>query len=573
MSDQITIEKKKDLGAYYTPKNVADYLAKVLMSFAKLEKDKKYVVLDPATGDSALLIALMNVLKRKSSNVVYFGLDIDKEAISQSKENTSAWNVSTCFINTDALYPYKFKKAKTGWDKLKKKHFPDGVDFIVCNPPWGTSTEKYASLSSEFETAIGQYDVFDLFIETAIANLNEGGYYAFIVPDSIYSQEHKPIRKLLFSQTTIVKIARIGEGFFSDANIAVSLIFGKKTQSKRYKVKCTHLPHEIKKKVLQNEMSLIEADSAYEHKTPVNTMIEDNYSFLTDIEETDERLIQKLKLLPKTGDFVNSYRGVELSKKGVVLLCPNCNNWFPRPKTVQESIRCPLCSSYTNSNRFTSKTIISAQKNRNYERIIVGENIFRYIASPKCYILNNCKGINYNSKDIYCGTKIVIRKTGVGITAAIDYQNCYTNQVVYIVKKKENLSQNITNEVVLSIINSRIITYYLLKAKGNSSWKSHPYISQADVESLPFPRLDLLDEKTISRLRLLTQLVKDNSVGDSDSFSKSADAEIERMVADLFGFGIDDYKVIYKALQDAQQMIPFKRLLNISVEEIFQNGL
>ena len=227
-------------------------------------------------------------------------------------------------------------------------------------------------------------------------------------------------------------------------------------------------------------MSLIEADSVYEHKTPVNTMIEDNYSFLTDIEETDEGLIQKLKFFPKTGDFVDSYRGVELSKKGVVLLCPNCKNWFPQPRIVQESIRCPHCSNYTNSNRFTSKTIISSQNKRDYERIIVGENIFRYIASPKSYILNNCKGINYKSKDVYCGTKIVIRKTGVGITAAIDYQNCYTNQVVYIVKRKEALSQIITNEVVLSIINSRVITYYLLKAKGNSSWKSHPYMSQAD---------------------------------------------------------------------------------------------
>ena len=51
--EDYSLKRQKSLGAFYTPPTLANYLAKVTLSLAKLDKAKKYFVLDPATGESA----------------------------------------------------------------------------------------------------------------------------------------------------------------------------------------------------------------------------------------------------------------------------------------------------------------------------------------------------------------------------------------------------------------------------------------------------------------------------------------------------------------------------------------
>ena len=87
---------------------------------------------------------------------------------------------------------------------LAKKYFPNGIDFIVSNPPWGADKSSYIQLSSDFLTAIGQFDIYDLFIELCVNNLNVDGCFGLIVPDSIYSEEHKPIREFLLKLFIII---------------------------------------------------------------------------------------------------------------------------------------------------------------------------------------------------------------------------------------------------------------------------------------------------------------------------------------------------------------------------------
>ena len=108
---------------------------------------------------------------------------------------------------------------------------------------------------------------------------------------------------------------------------------------------------------------------------------------------------------------------------------------------------------------------------------------------------------------------------------------------------------------------------------GSTGWKTHAYMSQTDVSSLPFPSIDIKNERTKTILNNITQLVKENSVGKTDEFSKDADAKIEQYVAELFQLNEKQYEVIYTAIQEVQKMIPFKRLLNVTPKMIFQNGL
>lgn len=203
-------------------------------------------------------------------------------------------------------------------------------------------------------------------------------------------------------------------------------------------------------------------------------------------------------------------------------------------------------------------------------RIIVGEDVFRYRTRCKSYIQLGLNGINYKDNKLYEGNKILIRKTGVGITAGIDYNNCMTNQVVYILHRKKNVNPIITDEVILAILNSRIITYYLIKTKGDKGWRTHPYLSQGDIASLPFPKVNN-DDRTKENLKRITTLVKEYY--NYTDFPPNVDAEIELLVSKLFKIEKDCYDTIFSTIQEAQQMIPFKRLLKITKKEIFKDGI
>ena len=53
-----SIEKRKELGAYYSPQVLSDFLAKTILSFYSANSKKEINALDPATGDSVLLYSL-----------------------------------------------------------------------------------------------------------------------------------------------------------------------------------------------------------------------------------------------------------------------------------------------------------------------------------------------------------------------------------------------------------------------------------------------------------------------------------------------------------------------------------
>lgn len=73
-----------------------------------------------------------------------------------------------------------------------------------------------------------------------------------------------------------------------------------------------------------------------------------------------------------------------------------------------------------------------------YKPFLVGEDIQRYHISCTRYIDSTRKGLNYKKPDLYQGPKLLLRKTGYGIKTAIDYEDRWVNQVVYLFKLKKN---------------------------------------------------------------------------------------------------------------------------------------
>lgn len=555
---------KKKFGAFYTPIILADLLSKRMFNVARDMKLNNLYVMDPAIGEGSLIKSLIKVSANYKINLTIIGIDINKEAIDKSKKAIQDYGSNCNFINTDALYPFG-KGHVEGWEYMKSKLFPEGINFVISNPPWGADLSGYKDLKDNFEVAKGQFDIYDLFIETIIDNLSDGGVYGIIVPDSIYNQEHYPIRKKLLEETTLYYIYRLGESFFNGVNTSISIIIGRKSKAnKRHSVSCFHLNSEDRDSATNDFAFLDKLSKKKANKILQLQMIQSNYSFILDIQKEEFKLFELFdKADSHLCDFVKSIRGAEISKKGIIVKCPSCDKWFPSPNLKnKKKYKCPNCHRVVDFTQAKRTNIITDFSSNNNTGIIVGEDIYRYFTKVSKQIELGYPGINYKNPDIYKGSKILIRKTGVGITAGIDRTGSYTNQVVYIVKRKDTCPSYITNEFILAVLCSRAMTYFYIKKYGSTEWRSHPYITQKALDNLPFPPVN---NKNISTINKITDKVKRI---DNVNIDCRTDIEIESLIARVWGLDKSSYRIIFKELQSVQPLIPFKRLLSFSEKEM-----
>jgi hypothetical protein len=380
---------------------------------------------------------------------------------------------------------------------------------------------------------------------------------------------------MLTKNTTINLIARLGEKIFPEINRACVIIVGRNSKAMdSHQVDCFRLASNFKKKIVSNELVLEEVEKELLHKVPQSRFYENNNCiFDIDLKIDEQKTFDKIqKNSVLVQHFVENTRGAEISKKGIVCQCPKCNHWIPYPKAKQP--KCNNCKTALNLNQLVKEKIVLNHNGVGNIKLKVGEDLFRFTSISKSWINTLKDGINYKDLGIYNGDKILVRKTGVGITACLDYENAITNQVVYILKLKPTFENILTLEFVLAVLNSRAMTYYLIKKYGENEWKSHPYLTQTMLINLPFPRIEFDSPDVKELVTRVTQLLrKEVTHSKEKNISKVTDLFIERVVAHLFKLNQTDYKVIFETLNSSEQLIPIRRLLNCSTKEIFSvNG-
>lgn len=571
----LTIGERKQGGVFYTPQYLAEYLAEKLVSFSKKDLQKRISLLDPACGNGILLEAFLKKISKKNKvkDIKICGSDIDEVAIHATQQRLSKFGSSE-IIHADAITPVKNDTNKNGWLELKKNHFNvHDFNFIVSNPPWGAQLTHLDKnwLTQNFSLAKGQFDSFNLFTEIILENLANDGYYALILPDSVFNQEQWCFRKKLLD-TKILFIARLGEKIFDEINRACTIIIGQKSKpANSHKVQCFRLTKSLRDEVLNQSLELSEAEKTLSHKVEQERFLQnDNYAFDIDLKASESNIITLVeKRSQSLSLFVSNTRGIELSKKGLVCECPKCKKWFPQPEKIT---RCPHCKHILPLSDIKTECIVFNTPQYKAALFKSGEDLFRFASDSKRWIDLSKQGINYKDLSLYKGEKILVRKTGVGITASLDYENAVTNQVVYVLKLNPLFSEKITLEFLLAVINSRFITYYLMKKYGETEWRTHPYLTQHTVKNLPIPLLDFTDNNVQEAIKDITYKVRNAVLHDrAKHISRKLDAQIEKTIAQLFGLTRKDYETIFKDLSEAEQLIPIKRLLTISIDDIFEN--
>lgn len=589
----LSIEDKEN-GVVYTPPALAAFVAQKVVGFAlkdikssKLspselsKRIKNLKIIDPACGEGELLLAASNALanenvSQRNAGEMLYGIDLDEKSISKTAKNIQALSSSINYstqnlLATNGLFPKLPNTNKTGWKELLNKfNAKEGFDIMIANPPWGASTSSYETelSQSQFTLNKGQYDTSDLFVELALSLVKKDGYFAFIIPDSLFGFEHVEMRKMLLERTQIKFIGRMGEKIFDGVNRACIIIICKNSKPTRIsRVECMRLNPALRKSILSGQTTYFEADKLLTHVVKQSRFsLNKNLLFDIDTKEAEMQILEKVLSSGKTiGEYMSSSRGVELSKTGKVCKCEACGFWMPLPNS--DMTRCAHCSALIDLSRSETSKIISKTWFKGSKPILVGESVRRYSISSRYWISVDNEGINYKNISLYYEPKILVRKTGVGITATIDYSSALTNQVVYMFKPRAGQQSPIPIEFILAVMNSRAIYYYLLKQYGETEWRSHPYLTQSQIADLPLPEVDSVkardSQKRVVNL-LKPYLQKDQAI------PKKVDASVEALIASMFGLVKKDYEVLYKTLNSTQGLIPVKALSDVGISDIFK---
>jgi hypothetical protein len=443
-----------------------------------------------------------------------------------------------------------------------------GFDILIANPPWGADISKYKSRLSntEFKTLNGQLDSYELFMELALLVVKSGGYFSFIVPDSILNHEKSVLRNILLSKTQVKFIARLGEKIFPKINRGCVIIICKNEKPRNGSiVDCLRLGPSQRKMILKGEIKFSDVEKCSLHKVKQNRFTSnENYTFDIDLRDSEVNVLKKFRTERCFRDYLTNSRGIELSGRGKVYQCPRCRFWIPFPNSYTK--KCPRCNNLFDVSESKTQYIISDIKSSDSVGLIKGHDVKRYRCKPSAWIKADVPGIDYKDSKLYKGEKLLVRKTGVGITASIDYTNSYTTQVVYIFKLSRKESP-LTLEFLLSLVNSRAYYFYLMKNYGEIEWRSHPYLTQNQIMNLPVPSIK--NDEQIGIVKEITRMVRKHLKEGTRVMPPSIDARIENRISRLFNFTKSDYRVIFGAINSAEELLPIKALKNLKINEIF----
>ena len=512
-------------GVVYTPDNLAIFVAKLLDIESKKDQREIKTILDPACGEGALLTASKKIFGQGPK---YIGIDVDKDIKERIDDE---YQIS---IN-DTIVPNRVSnKSSEYW---RRKLGP--VDAIIANPPWSSEKRYEKSQLSKlgFRFIDGQYDSYVLFIELSLKLIVDDGYCAFIIPDSFFEEQNKKLRKHLLDNTQIRVIARLGEKIFEGVNRATTVIVCKKTQpNDSSELNCFRLDTNNRKQVLEDKYNLIDLYNSNLHKVKQSRFLKNkDYNFNIDLLASQEKLIDSIKQHNIDWNTEMEFgRGVEISKKGEIIICPSCKSGQTYSKQ-KAKITCKTCNKQIIIKN-NQKDIISCQQSEKTKPIFVGENIHRYRSKVEKYIEVGIKGINYKEDDLYGVTKILVRKTGLGINATIDYDKALTTQTVFILS---SINQTAPLEYYLALLNSRTVFFYYLTMYGENEWKSHPYLTKAILFDLPIKRYEGndLDQRIV---RLCKDLTKE--------YTRDKDKEIEKLIVEKYGLNSQQVKTIYQTI-------------------------
>ena len=188
------VTKEKAVGATYTPKVLADFVAKqIIHAFNEFPVNRPLRILDPAIGDGQLLVSLLEqIAQGPELSIEVYGFETDPNALNAAHSRlTKKFPAVSAYLNrVDFL---EFVSENFGTDNqglLFASEIPDTYDLIIANPPY-VRTQIMGSHQAQFISQrfglSGRVDLYHAFILAITRVLKPKGIAGIIVSNRFMS--------------------------------------------------------------------------------------------------------------------------------------------------------------------------------------------------------------------------------------------------------------------------------------------------------------------------------------------------------------------------------------------------
>lgn len=316
----------------------------------------------------------------------------------------------------------------------------DGFDIVIGNPPYvnvknGIKLIEKQYYAKTYKTAVGQFDLFSLFIEKA---LNLGKNVSFIVPKPLINNENYEVVRCLILKSGLKNIV-IGSGIFENAGVE-SCIFLTSQNAKKDFVVSEVINYKIIDKHT-NSIDFCEKSPFCLISTEISTEMQSIFAKMND----NSVLIR---------DILDITRGIEAGKSY---------------KSITFKI--------------------------NEYKLLRGEDLTKYactFANLYCdYDKNDIS--KFKPLELYFSDKILIRRVANEVIANFDTNKYLVLNSIYCGLQK---NKNFDLKYVTSILNSKLINFWF-KNLFVLTDKLFPYLRKSQIDFIPIPNLSLSQQQPL----------------------------------------------------------------------------
>lgn len=299
--------KKKLIGQFFTPKEIAKYMANYMSIKKRLIR-----ILDPGAGSGILSCSILyEILENNIVNEVYVDLyEIDSEIIELLENNLCEMKILYEESGKKLIYTIKqVDFISFNSDKWKENSFSGKYDIVISNPPYRKIRKSDNESKLMNSIVYGQPNIYFIFMAMAIKLLKNNGQFIFITPRSYFCGSYFiEFRKWFLSNVNInnIDILDSRKNSFDEENVLQEtvIINGFKNTNQKDHIKVSKINRfDLRNKVnsLNVEKNIVfEGKNNFYIKAPTN---KDEYNSLKFIEKWTQSL-ESLDIKVSTGKVV-----------------------------------------------------------------------------------------------------------------------------------------------------------------------------------------------------------------------------------------------------------------------------
>jgi len=388
-----------------------------------------------------------------------------------------------------------------------------GFDVVIGNPPYINyrdikSVKEKTYLSNRYSVSEYQSDLFILFIEISYNLLMYKGQFSYIVPNSITNNlNNSKIRKFILNKSMIYSIVNTPIGVFPDATVDTIVISTTLHKIGDNTLTAYDSTNQNIKKIRELNQNEFESNRNF------------YFDFLTD--RTTKKIIQNIeKETVPLISITDSSSGIKEYETGKGV-----------PPQTEEDRKAKV---------FNSKKKID----KTFRKHVVGADILPYIINWKGNYLKYGQWLAApRNFKFFMGERLIIRE----IPGHNKLIAAYTNKN-YTVKNTAHIfipNSDFNVKYLIGLLNSKLFGFYFIN-KFSERDKVFPKAKIGQCRLLPIKSINKDNQKAIIKKVDRILYVKKQEL---NSDTTALEAEIDRMVYDLYGLTEEEKKIVEEAVR------------------------